>query len=373
VSPSPQHGDFTAHRRSPRVPHSAGVAGRRAGGGGVRRRWGWGANGGCGGATVGGWRRAQEGGYPVRLAVYDLSHGWAKILSPILFCRRIPLAPHTSRSPRHRESGGQSRGGYFRVAPVFRSSQRARRAPSRQVDPHLRQRVLLGRRHPEGDAHMSCIDDSIYFPDGNAHISCIYYDIFVIRHAARHNTSALRRRTTERSPRRPFVVVGRGSRPSRDRAASHRHSCGLPHVTRPARVSPLARSLGRARRHTHDARYVSGAATHTFRRQTRRHTRKGVSGALRRDGRVAPRATATARRARVAAHALAPLSQGTLRRRGSQSGWLVGRAFSLRAERLPFRGVPFPCAVPLTPSYVALRCSSIRCRLFRSIPPPSLR
>ena len=111
---------------------------------------------------------------------------------------------------------------------------------------------------------MSCIDDSIYFPDGNAHISCIYYDIFVIRHAARHNTSALRRRTTERSPRRPFVVVGRGSRPSRDRAASHRHSCGLPHVTRPARVSPLARSLGRARRHTHDARYVSGAATRSF-------------------------------------------------------------------------------------------------------------
>ena len=33
---------------------------------------------------------------PVRLAVYDISHGWARVLSPFLFCKRIELAPHTS-------------------------------------------------------------------------------------------------------------------------------------------------------------------------------------------------------------------------------------------------------------------------------------
>jgi hypothetical protein len=38
----------------------------------------------------------QEGGVSVKLAVYDLSHGWARRLSPLLFCRRIELAPHTS-------------------------------------------------------------------------------------------------------------------------------------------------------------------------------------------------------------------------------------------------------------------------------------
>merc|ERR1712224_1117504 len=32
----------------------------------------------------------------VRLAVYDLSRGWAKILSPFLFCSKIEYAPHTS-------------------------------------------------------------------------------------------------------------------------------------------------------------------------------------------------------------------------------------------------------------------------------------
>ena len=47
-------------------------------------------DGGGGGGSIGG------GGVPVRLAVYDLSHGWAKVLSPILLCRRIELAPHTS-------------------------------------------------------------------------------------------------------------------------------------------------------------------------------------------------------------------------------------------------------------------------------------
>ena len=35
-------------------------------------------------------------GTPVRLAVYDISHGWARVLSPLLFCQRIPIAPHTS-------------------------------------------------------------------------------------------------------------------------------------------------------------------------------------------------------------------------------------------------------------------------------------
>lgn len=34
-------------------------------------------------------------GTPVRLAVYDISGGWARVLSPILFCRRIKIAPHT--------------------------------------------------------------------------------------------------------------------------------------------------------------------------------------------------------------------------------------------------------------------------------------
>ena len=111
------------------VWRGAARAGGGCGGGGAGVRTGGAA---ARGATVGVWRRAQEGGYPVRLAVYDLSHGWAKILSPILFCRRIPLAPHTSRSPRRRESGGRSRGGYFRVvASVFRSSQRAPRAARR--------------------------------------------------------------------------------------------------------------------------------------------------------------------------------------------------------------------------------------------------
>lgn len=32
---------------------------------------------------------------PVRLAVYDVSGGWAGWLSPVLFCRRIRIAPHT--------------------------------------------------------------------------------------------------------------------------------------------------------------------------------------------------------------------------------------------------------------------------------------
>lgn len=36
-----------------------------------------------------------EEGTPVQLAVYDISNGWAKILSPLLFCRKIPIAPHT--------------------------------------------------------------------------------------------------------------------------------------------------------------------------------------------------------------------------------------------------------------------------------------
>jgi hypothetical protein len=37
-----------------------------------------------------------QGGALVRLAVYDLSHGWAKRLSPCLFCKKIEVAPHTS-------------------------------------------------------------------------------------------------------------------------------------------------------------------------------------------------------------------------------------------------------------------------------------
>mmetsp|Transcript_14684 Transcript_14684/g.34645 ORF Transcript_14684/g.34645 Transcript_14684/m.34645 type:complete len:439 (-) Transcript_14684:183-1499(-) len=40
--------------------------------------------------------RRRNGQTPVKLAVYDLSHGWARILSPIFLCRRIDLAPHTS-------------------------------------------------------------------------------------------------------------------------------------------------------------------------------------------------------------------------------------------------------------------------------------
>ena len=36
-----------------------------------------------------------DNGIPVRLAVYDISGGWARILSPLLFCRKIKLAPHT--------------------------------------------------------------------------------------------------------------------------------------------------------------------------------------------------------------------------------------------------------------------------------------
>jgi hypothetical protein len=35
------------------------------------------------------------GGVPVRLAVYDVSYGWARRLSPLLFCKKIPVAPHT--------------------------------------------------------------------------------------------------------------------------------------------------------------------------------------------------------------------------------------------------------------------------------------
>ena len=34
-------------------------------------------------------------GTPVHLAIYDISGGWARWLSPVLFCRRIPIAPHT--------------------------------------------------------------------------------------------------------------------------------------------------------------------------------------------------------------------------------------------------------------------------------------
>ena len=33
--------------------------------------------------------------FPVRLAVYDLSNGWAKRLSPLVLCTSIPVAPHT--------------------------------------------------------------------------------------------------------------------------------------------------------------------------------------------------------------------------------------------------------------------------------------
>lgn len=36
------------------------------------------------------------GYFPVRLLMYDLSHGWAKILSPLLLCRCIETVPHTS-------------------------------------------------------------------------------------------------------------------------------------------------------------------------------------------------------------------------------------------------------------------------------------
>ena len=41
-------------------------------------------------------REHREGGVSVRLAVYDLSYGWARWLSPLLFCRRIEVAPHTA-------------------------------------------------------------------------------------------------------------------------------------------------------------------------------------------------------------------------------------------------------------------------------------
>ena len=37
----------------------------------------------------------EEGGVPVRLAVYDISHGWARRLSRLCLCRHVPIAPHT--------------------------------------------------------------------------------------------------------------------------------------------------------------------------------------------------------------------------------------------------------------------------------------
>ena len=40
-------------------------------------------------------RPAQVEGLPVYLAVYDISHGWARWLSPLLMWRRVPFAPHT--------------------------------------------------------------------------------------------------------------------------------------------------------------------------------------------------------------------------------------------------------------------------------------